>query len=206
MSKEAMTQALEALRGSSIVMTRAIAAGRVGERYSYIQARDGAMIEATGPINSVNEAIAAAEVALAAHEQEPVAQPGDWLKPTTALHRMTEAVTLLCNGRRPPDALVSGWLDGSDDGLQDFAADNGPAWSQGIGLLDAARIMAEQPTEGVDHQEMPAAPAQQEPTDEQIDELIENPWLSEHDRKSWVEFARAVLALRGAASQEQNNG
>jgi hypothetical protein len=73
-------------------------------------------------------------------------------------HRFASAVTLLCKGRKPPAGLVAGWLDRSDDGLQEFAIDNGPAWAQGIALLDAAKALADSPVEGVSHEA--AAPVQ----------------------------------------------
>lgn len=75
-----------------------------------------------------------------------------WMTPTTYRKRFTDAVALLCKGVTPPDSIVIGWLDGSSDDLQHFAADNGPDWSQGIVLLDAARVLASSPAEGVDHE------------------------------------------------------
>ena len=85
--------------------------------------------------------------------REVIAQKAsaDWTKPTTKLQRMSDAVTLLCDGKRPSDRLVQGWLDKTDEGLRDFAATHGPAWAQGIGVLDAAAVLADTPTEGVDH-------------------------------------------------------
>ena len=39
--------------------------------------------------------------------------------------------------------------------LQSFAASHGPSWAQGIGLIDAAMVMVDQPTEitTIDHQQ-----------------------------------------------------
>lgn len=91
------------------------------------------------------------------------AQPAaDWQAPTTYAQRFTEAVALLC--REPPPAdMVAGWIDRASDDhrLQDWACERAPAWAQGIGLLDAAHVMADQPTEGVDHEPAPqqATPA-----------------------------------------------
>lgn len=82
----------------------------------------------------------------------------DWTKPTTKLQRMSDAVTLLCDGKRPSDSLVQGWLDKTNEGLQEFAAVHGPSWAQGIGLLDAAAVMADQPTEDVPHLDVPSTP------------------------------------------------
>jgi hypothetical protein len=78
-------------------------------------------------------------------------KPEDWIAPTTYLQRFGDAVALLCGGRRATAKMLAGWLDGSDDSLQHFAIDNGPAWAQGIVLLDAAALLAETPGEGVQH-------------------------------------------------------
>ncbi len=72
----------------------------------------------------------------------------DWLTPTTYRERFADAVERLC-GRRAPEDMVDAWLTpGCDDGrLQEFAVEHGPAWAQGIVLLDAAHLMAENPAE-----------------------------------------------------------
>ena len=75
----------------------------------------------------------------------------DWTTSTEFIDRFEQAVTLLCHGLVPPRKLVEGWLSKTDESLQDFAADNGPAWAQGIVVLDAAALLAETPTEGVNH-------------------------------------------------------
>jgi len=93
---------------------------------------------------------------------------GDWTTPTTYEQRFTQAVTLLC-GRKPEPAMVAAWLDKSSDELQGFAVEHGPAWAQGIVLLDAAAVMADTPTEGVAHGERaPAAPAPEPLTDDDV--------------------------------------
>lgn len=94
----------------------------------------------------------------------------DWSTPTTHLQRFGDAMQLLCNGHRPPDAMLVAWQDkdADDIGLQEFAIAHGPAWAQGIGVIDAALVLVEQPTEGIDH-EMPT-PAQ-EAADTGADEL-----------------------------------
>ena len=78
------------------------------------------------------------------------AAPGvqaDWTQPTTVAQRLGDAVQLLCGGKRPPEAMVTGWLDHSSEELQSFCAEHGPSWAQGIGLIDAAMVMVDQPTE-----------------------------------------------------------
>lgn len=78
----------------------------------------------------------------------------NWMIPTTYMQRLGHALELLCAGSRPPDEMIEAWLDTKrdDNRLQEFACQHGPIWSQGIALIDAARLMAEQPTEGVEHQ------------------------------------------------------
>lgn len=79
---------------------------------------------------------------------------GGWRAPTTCLQRFGDAMERLCGGKRPSGALLAEFLDPNSDGmeLQNFACDNGPAWAQGIVLIDAARMLANSPTEGVKHQ------------------------------------------------------
>jgi hypothetical protein len=45
--------------------------------------------------------------------------------------------------------MMSAWLDvdGSDLRLQNFCAEHGPEWAQGIAVIDAAQVLADQPTE-----------------------------------------------------------
>lgn len=77
------------------------------------------------------------------------------LTPTTYIQRFGDAMQLLCGGNRPTDEMMRAWIDlGLDDHeLQDFAANNGPEWAQGLAVIDAARVLADQPTEGVDHED-----------------------------------------------------
>lgn len=75
------------------------------------------------------------------------ATSGDWMKPTTVAQRLGDVLQLLCGGRRPSDAMVAGWLDKTSEELQSFCANHGPAWAQGIGLIDAAMVMVDQPTD-----------------------------------------------------------
>lgn len=49
--KAALLKADKVLDGNVTLLHRAIRADATGGRFSYIQARDGAMLEATGPIN-----------------------------------------------------------------------------------------------------------------------------------------------------------
>lgn len=78
----------------------------------------------------------------------------DWTTPTKHLQRFGDAMALLCAGNRPPDEMMTAWLDvdRDDSRLQEFACANGPVWAQGLGVIDAAMTLADQPTEGVDHE------------------------------------------------------
>ena len=83
----------------------------------------------------------------------------DWTTPTTIVERFGDAMELLCQGHRPPDSMLCAWIDGSSEELQTFAANHGPAWAQGIGIIDAALTLVDSPTEinfhdrpGVDHE------------------------------------------------------
>lgn len=73
----------------------------------------------------------------------------NWQTPTTYLKRFGDAMQLLCSGERPSDELMAAWLDpnADDHRLQEFALEHAPSWSQGIAVIDAARLMAGQPTE-----------------------------------------------------------
>lgn len=93
------------------------------------------------------------------------AEPAAWLAPTTYLQRFGDAMQLLC-GTRPDDETMSAWLakDSEDTDLQEFAIEHGPAWAQGIVVIDAARVLADTPAEGVDHGERFAAPQAAQPS------------------------------------------
>ena len=77
-----------------------------------------------------------------------------WRTPTKYLDRFGDAMALLCSGRRPPDEMLAAWLDTERDDLrlQNFAGEHGPVWAQAIGVIDAAQMLADLPTEGVDHE------------------------------------------------------
>jgi len=79
----------------------------------------------------------------------------NWMTPTTYLHRLGDAMEILCGGHRPPDEMLGAWLNECDDRLQEFACDHGPAWAQGIVVIDAARVLADSPGEGVEHELLP---------------------------------------------------
>ncbi|MCZ8254539.1 MAG: hypothetical protein O9327_02505 [Polaromonas sp.] len=78
----------------------------------------------------------------------------DWSRPTTFEERFGQAIERLCGGHRPDPDIVKAWLDRSqeDERLQEFAIEHGPAWCQGIVLIDAAYLLADSPTEGVPHE------------------------------------------------------
>lgn len=82
-----------------------------------------------------------------------LATPIDGEIATSYLARFGDVLQLLCRGHRPPDDWMVEWLTNTDDSrLQDFVAVHGPAWAQGIGLIDAAEVAASQPEEGAEHE------------------------------------------------------
>jgi len=71
---------------------------------------------------------------------------------TLYVDRLAHALQLLC-GSRPHDDLIMSWIhDKENNSLQAWAAKHGPSWSQGIIVIDAAMLLADNPTEGEDHQ------------------------------------------------------
>lgn len=61
---ELLADANETLHGNYTVLMRLILTNPPGGRYSFFSARDGSMIEATGPINQTMTVIAALDAAL----------------------------------------------------------------------------------------------------------------------------------------------
>lgn len=123
--------------------------------------------------------------------------------PSTYEQRFTAAIAVIC-GVTPPATLVCDWINKAErhDDLQQWVGSYAPGWVQNIAVLDAAHQMADQPTEGGDHE--PAQQATQTGvTDEQIlsldcvsidsDEHGTSFWV---DRSTVIKFARAILALR----------
>ena len=80
---------------------------------------------------------------------QPAAQVQDdqWKTPTTVLQRAGDTLQLLCAGQRPPDVIITDWLDNSSEELQAWCCQYGPSWCQGIAVIDAAMLMVDQPTE-----------------------------------------------------------
>jgi len=73
--RELLADANETLHGNYTVLMRLILTNPPGGRYSFFSARDGSMIEATGPINQTMTVIAALDAALR-QEQPAGAQEG----------------------------------------------------------------------------------------------------------------------------------
>jgi hypothetical protein len=131
------------------------------------------------------------------------AQPSTsgWLTPTTYVHRFTNSVRLLC-GKEPPADMVASWLDkeADDHRLQEFAIEHGPAWCQGIGLLDAAHVMADQPTEGVDHE--PATETLRDVLQERFDLLHMSMPSDPREALTALVNAETMIALDPAVSEQ----
>lgn len=116
--------------------------------------------------------------------------------PSTYEQRFTAAVAVIC-GVTPPAALVCDWINKAErhDDLQQWVGSYAPGWAQNIAVLDAAHQMADQPTEGGDHepaQQATQAEAQQPATGEPV--YWEWRHLSTHpdtvDFGKWSEWKR----------------
>lgn len=78
-----------------------------------------------------------------------------WTKQTTHIERLGDALQLLCAGKRPPDQMILDYFNDDLDSfdLQEFCVENCPlVWSQGIVVIEAALILADDPAEGVGHE------------------------------------------------------
>lgn len=78
-------------------------------------------------------------------------------EPTLFIDRFRASLALLCDNTIPPKRLCRAWLsqdeDESSEQLQAWAANHSKLnWAMGIGIIEAALTLAENPVEGVDHQ------------------------------------------------------
>jgi hypothetical protein len=86
---------------------------------------------------------------------------------TTYTERFTHAVAVLC-GAQPPADMVAEWIANIDVNgehrLQSWVLSQAatPSWAQGIVVLDAAHVLANDPEEGEGHEDRP--PAQPAPS------------------------------------------
>jgi hypothetical protein len=75
---------------------------------------------------------------------------------TTYAERFAHAVAILC-GAQPPADMVTEWINNievnGEHRLQSWVLGQSatPAWAQGIVVLDAAHVLANDPAEGADH-------------------------------------------------------
>jgi hypothetical protein len=89
---------------------------------------------------------------------------------TTYAERFTHAVAVLC-GAQPPADMVDEWIANIDVNgehrLQGWVLSQAatPSWAQGIVVLDAAHVLANNPEEGMEHEDRPPAAAVQEGRD-----------------------------------------
>jgi len=77
----------------------------------------------------------------------------DWTTPTTWDQRFRDALTVLC-GEPPPAGLVEAWFEPGCDSveLQNWASEKcRMVWAQGIVVIDAAEMLANDPAEGGMH-------------------------------------------------------
>jgi hypothetical protein len=81
---------------------------------------------------------------------------------TTYAERFAHAVAVLC-GAQPPADMVAEWIANIDVNgehrLQSWVLSQAatPSWAQGIVVLDAAHVLANDPEEGVGHEDRPPA-------------------------------------------------
>ena len=77
----------------------------------------------------------------------------DWTTPTTWDKRFRDALTVLC-GEPPPEGAVEAWYEPGCDSmdLQNWASEKiRMPWAQGIVVIDAAQMLANDPAEGGMH-------------------------------------------------------
>lgn len=100
-----------------------------------------------------------------ARSQAAALQPLVPQQGSTHAQRFTDAVRVLCGGAVPPSEFVADWLAGVEvDGLHQLqhwvlSQPGHVAWAQGIGILDAAAVLAAHPEEGCDHEILEERPA-----------------------------------------------
>lgn len=71
---------------------------------------------------------------------------------TVYIDRFVSALGLLCRSK-PPRELCEQWLSNESEELQSFAVSNARIyWMTGIGIIEAAQIMADNPEEGAAHE------------------------------------------------------
>lgn len=80
--------------------------------------------------------------------------------PTTWLYRVQHALMVLCDSPiMPTEAMVLAWFTSDDESLQQWVHTYGTnmrtPWVQGIAVIDAATVMADNPCEGEGHAPRP---------------------------------------------------
>ncbi|WP_294636584.1 hypothetical protein [uncultured Aquabacterium sp.] len=102
--------------------------------------------------------------------------------PSTYEQRFTEAVALIC-GAEPPPELVEAWIAGEDEALQQWVGGYAPGWVQNIAVLDAAHQLANQPTEGGEHEMRSKQPAVPEDVARDAERYR---WLRDNLESGWA--------------------
>lgn len=71
---------------------------------------------------------------------------------TTWEHRFQEVLALFSGGRKAPIDMIERWFGSDDEGLQQWVSEHGAlGWHQGIILIEAAELIADNPAEGEGH-------------------------------------------------------
>ena len=81
---------------------------------------------------------------------------GDFDESPSYIYRFQMALALLCGNHLPDERLCRQWLDGKDEKkyieLQDWAVSHSTLnWAMGIGVIEAAMTLADNPNEGGNH-------------------------------------------------------
>jgi hypothetical protein len=80
--------------------------------------------------------------------------------PTTWMERFREAMAVMCGGKMPPLDMCEQWVRNEQvngvDLLQEWVIDHAAvavSWHTGIGAIEAAKVWADSPEEGVGHED-----------------------------------------------------
>lgn len=110
-------------------------------------------------------------------------------KPTTYAERFTHAVAVLC-GAQPPADMVAEWIENvevnGEHRLQGWVLTQAatPFWAQGIVVLDAAHVLANDPEEGEGHEDAPQAQPSRTLTEWEF-KAVRNKLCIQQNGESW---------------------
>jgi hypothetical protein len=71
---------------------------------------------------------------------------------TSFMERFMQALTVLCGGVEPPEAMCAAWCCQATEELQEWVLDHEKLeWASGISIIEAAEMLANSPKEGQGH-------------------------------------------------------